>query len=179
MAVLLRWQGQLRARPLSENDSERDREFRRVTPRWNEICQPACKPGSVWRVTPPRRPFIWDARCRAPRATNPGGGPGNGPGATSSHPLAWPPLFGFAPGGVCRAAPVASRAVRSYRTLSPLPDSSEELPSAVCFLLHFPWGRPRRPLAATVFPWSPDFPLPILIATKRDIRQRPSGRLAR
>src|SRR5690606_32652108 len=56
--------------------------------------------------------------------------------------------------------------------------SSEELPSAVCFLWHFPWGRPRRPLAATVFPWSPDFPLPVLFATKRDHRQRPSGRLA-
>jgi hypothetical protein len=31
------------------------------------------------------------------------------------------PLFGFAPGGACRAATVAGRAVRSYRTLSPLP----------------------------------------------------------
>ena len=31
-----------------------------------------------------------------------------------------PSLFGFAPGGVYLAAPVASRAVRSYRTLSPL-----------------------------------------------------------
>ena len=31
-----------------------------------------------------------------------------------------PPLFGFAPGGVCPAASVTSRAVRSYRTLSPL-----------------------------------------------------------
>ena len=30
---------------------------------------------------------------------------------------------------------------------------------AVCFLWHFPWGRPRRLLAGTVFPWSPDFPL--------------------
>ena len=30
-------------------------------------------------------------------------------------------LFGFAPGGACRAADVAARAVRSYRTLSPLP----------------------------------------------------------
>ena len=30
-------------------------------------------------------------------------------------------LFGLAPGGVCHATPVASRAVRSYRTLSPLP----------------------------------------------------------
>ena len=32
-----------------------------------------------------------------------------------------PPLFGLAPGGVCRAAFVAKDAVRSYRTLSPLP----------------------------------------------------------
>ena len=32
------------------------------------------------------------------------------------------------------------------------------LARAVCFLWHFPWGRPRRPLAGTVFPWSPDFP---------------------
>ncbi len=31
-------------------------------------------------------------------------------------------------------------------------------PSAVCFLWHYPWGRPRRPLAGTAFPWSPDFP---------------------
>jgi hypothetical protein len=31
-----------------------------------------------------------------------------------------PSLFGFAPGGVCPAASVTSRAVRSYRTLSPL-----------------------------------------------------------
>jgi len=30
----------------------------------------------------------------------------------------------------------------------------------VCFLWHFPWGRPRRPLTGTAFPWSPDFPLP-------------------
>lgn len=35
-----------------------------------------------------------------------------------------PPLFDFAPGGVCRAADVAARAVRSYRTLSPLPGQS-------------------------------------------------------
>ena len=32
-----------------------------------------------------------------------------------------PSLFGLAPGGVCRAAPVAGSAVRSYRTVSPLP----------------------------------------------------------
>src|SRR5215813_13355609 len=32
-----------------------------------------------------------------------------------------PFLFGLAPGGVCRAASVAGSAVRSYRTVSPLP----------------------------------------------------------
>ena len=32
------------------------------------------------------------------------------------------------------------------------------LAPAVCFLWHFPWGRPRRALPGAVFPWSPDFP---------------------
>lgn len=32
-----------------------------------------------------------------------------------------PPLFGLAPGGVYRAAPIAGGAVRFYRTVSPLP----------------------------------------------------------
>src|SRR5580704_535607 len=36
-----------------------------------------------------------------------------------------PPLFGLAPGGVCRAVPVAVHAVRSYRTVSPLPAVAE------------------------------------------------------
>ena len=48
-------------------------------------------------------------------------------------------------------------------------------PGAVCFLWHFPWGRPRRALPGTVFPWSPDFPP---LAPFRDLRQRSSGRLA-
>ena len=34
------------------------------------------------------------------------------------------------------------------------------LPPAVCFLWHFPWGRPRRALPGTLSPWSPDFPPP-------------------
>ena len=33
-----------------------------------------------------------------------------------------PPQFGLAPDGVCRTEIVANFAVRSYRTLSPLPD---------------------------------------------------------
>ena len=68
-----------------------------------------------------------------------------------------PSLFGLAPGGVCRAAGVAAGAVRSYRTVSPLPRYTQRS-AAVCSLWHFPWTRARRTLSGTVCPWSPDFP---------------------
>ena len=53
----------------------------------------------------------------------------------------WSSLFGLAPGGVYHADPVAGAAVRSYRTLSPLPIFPLEtmvFRQAVCFLWHFP-----------------------------------------
>ena len=104
------------------------------------------------------RPFLWDAPRGAPLAANPGGGAGPPlrppvAGLKSRNRLRRPPLFGLAPGGVCRAAPVAGGAVRSCRTLSPLPGALRG--RAVCFLWHFPWGRPRRPLAGTVVPVEP------------------------
>src|SRR5689334_3067711 len=51
------------------------------------------------------------------------------PTRTTARRSAWarpegpprPSLFGLAPGGACHAAGVAVSAVRSYRTLSPLP----------------------------------------------------------
>jgi len=61
-------------------------------------------------------PFIWDARYRTPRATYPNGG-----AETRLPPKGLPFLFSLAPGGVYLAAAVAGSAVRSYRTLSPLP----------------------------------------------------------
>ncbi len=63
------------------------------------------------------RPFLWDAPCGAPRATNPDGN------ADAHLPMVShgrPSLFGLAPGGACHAVPVSRHAVRSYRTLSPL-----------------------------------------------------------
>ena len=48
------------------------------------------------------------------------------------------------------------------------------LAQAVCFLWHCPWGRPRRPLAGTAFPWSPDFP-PTAGQARRSAAVRPSG----
>jgi len=119
-----------------------------------------------------RRPFISGACRQAPLATNPGGSSGN---ETGGFEAAAPPLFGLAPGGVCRAGPVTRTAVRSYRTLSPLPFFARGLRRAVCFLWHCPWGRPRRRLSGTVLPRSPDFPpcLPI----RWQLAERPSGLL--
>ncbi len=82
-----------------------------------------------------------------------------------------PPLFGLAPGGVCRAASVTSRAVRSYRTLSPLPVFPKEA-SAVCSLWHFPWGHPRRTLSGTVVSVEPGLSSRAKIAPAA---ARPSG----
>jgi len=78
----------------------------------------------------------------------------NPPAVLSRRPF----LFGLAPGGVYLAVPVAGGAVRSYRTLSPLPADRSLGAPAVYFLWHFPWGCPRRALPGTMFPWSPDFP---------------------
>ena len=85
-------------------------------------CQGACKPGSVpptvCQVAPYRRgqPFLSATDRSAAPATNPGGRVRNRPA-----PKCAPPLFGLAPGGVCRASPVTRAPVRPYRTLSPLP----------------------------------------------------------
>jgi hypothetical protein len=83
-------------------------------------------------------------------------------------------LFGLAGGGVCPAVPVARNAVRSYRTISPLPMPDCRLPIpngpmedrascspaaridnrqsflAVCFLWHFPSARAGLVLPTTV-----------------------------
>src|SRR5271168_3591918 len=66
-------------------------------------------------------------------------------------------LFGLAPGGVCRAADVATRAVRSYRTISPLPAPLARRLGGI-FLLHFPWARAPQALPGTLARRSPDFP---------------------
>ena len=58
-------------------------------------------------------------------------------------------LLGLAPGGVYPATHVAIRAVRSYRTLSPLPPPTRGS-SAVCFLRHFPWARAPQALPGTL-----------------------------
>ncbi len=54
-------------------------------------------------------------------------------------------LFGLAPGGVYPATTVASSAVCSYHTISPLPAWP-----AVYFLLHWPWAHAPQTLSGTL-----------------------------
>ncbi len=129
-----------------------------------QVPEPPCKPSPVPRQAPRRRTFLSDARCRAPPAsrTRKLGRADLTPARfrsqmTRSLSLAGASLFALAPGGVCRAAPVTRRAVRSYRTVSPLPRilckpvlSLSKDRSAVCSLWHFPAGCPDRPLTGTL-----------------------------
>ena len=85
--------------------------------------QPACKPGSVGRAASRARdghssgtPVAW--RLEQPTRT---AGSGHRSRCDGLRRRTAPSLFGLAPGGVCHAVGVAVDAVRSYRTLSPLP----------------------------------------------------------
>ena len=142
--------------------------------------QTACKPGSVRHLT--KRDDHSSGTHLTMRLTRPTRTAGR-ERPRDHHRFAalisQPPLFGLAPGGVYRTTPVARGVVRSCRTVSPLPAGSaglrrRDLARAVCFLWHCPWGRPRRRLAGTVFPWSPDFPPPRGLPPQ----QRPSSCLA-
>jgi len=114
-----------------------------------------------------RWPFLWDARCRTPRATDPDGG-----AETRSALAGLPPLLGLAPGGVCPAAAVAGGAVRSYRTISPLPPAVLRRPGlAVCFCGTFPGVAPAGRYPAPCFRGARTFLSPLA----RRAAIRPSG----
>lgn len=107
--------------------------------------------------------------------------PGANPGATVIHlrpalRTAWCDLPGrHAETHVRRTAFVPIRSCSRWGLPSPLPCGRggallphrftlappsllAELRRAVCSLLRFPWGHPRRTLSGTLSPWSPDFP---------------------
>ena len=150
-----------------------------------------CKPSSV----PPRgqgeaarrrRPSIWTRPFGRALPTLIGKRPTRG---FLGLNRATEPLLGLAPGGVCRAGSLTRPAVRSYRTISPLPwlaKASQGKPcrprrlKAVYFLWHFPgpgvsglWPvtSGRWVLPTTVVQRCSDFPPP---PSPRRRRERPS-----
>jgi len=67
------------------------------------------------------RLFIWDAHRWTPLATDPVDDAEKHLVPQNRNFVDLSTLFSFAPGGVYHAASISGRAVRSYRTLSPLP----------------------------------------------------------
>ena len=128
---------------------------------WLKYARMACKPDFVqglppWMTIPLAPPLPTGSSCQP--------GPAGAKMALSCDARS---LFGIAPGGACRAGPVARPAVGSYPTVSPLPIRGW----AVSSLWRFPWGCPRRALPGTLASWSPDFP-----RTSRPAAVRPSAR---
>ena len=83
-----------------------------------------------------------------------------------------PPLFGLAPRGVFPAGEITPAAVRSYRTISPLPHTLRH--EAVYFLWHFPSSLAALPAVSRhVALWRPDFPPPFPEATAHPAASRP------
>src|SRR5215813_41727 len=110
-----------------------------------------CKPSSVPPWSLPREGGEHSSRAlvaqephqRATRETG-AGSPCSTPGGVERS------LLALAPGGVCRAGQVTLTAVRSYRTVSPLPRGAFRRPVAVYFLWHCPSTRADWPLASTL-----------------------------
>jgi len=73
------------------------------------------------------------------------------PGSAAGNRIA--PLCALAPGGACRAARVTTGAVRSYRTVSPLPAFAGGL-----FSVALSRELPRLAVGQHPALWSPDFP---------------------
>src|SRR5205807_3833423 len=73
------------------------------------------------------------------------------PGSAAGHRIA--PLCALSPGGACRAAPVTRSAVRSYRTVSPLPAFAGGL-----FSVALSRESPRLDVIQHPALWCPDFP---------------------
>ena len=82
-----------------------------------------------------------------------------------------PPLFGLAPRGVCLAGRIAPSAVRSYRTISPLPRERRYI--FCCTFREKRFERIPPAVSRHAVLWRPDFPLLVSGATTR-----PASRLS-
>ena len=135
--------------------------------------QTACKPGSVHPLAQAGRPFLWDAHRCAPRATNPGDEAGTPLRRRTCVRSPAAPIRSCSRWGLpCHPCCQGCGALLPHRFA--LARGISLLARAVCFLWHCPWGRPRRPLAGTAFPWSPDFP-PTRVQPPASAAARPSG----
>jgi len=132
------------------------------------MCQTACKPGSVPGGGPPMDGHSSGTpvagRLARPTRTRRGNAPARRPGS----------LFDLAPGGVCLATAVTGGAVRSYRTLSPLPGLPKGGTGRFAFCGTFPRVAPAGHYPAPCSRGARTFLPPGLARSG----ERPSGHLA-
>jgi hypothetical protein len=137
-----------------------------------EVCQTVCKPGSVPSLRAGMaihlgRPLPSASRDRPERRRR-------RPARQSWEPGCLPLLLGLAPGGVYPATAVAGGAVRSYRTISPLPPISSQGTGWArrCVSVALSLGSPPPGVTrhrASVEPG---------LSSLRNVEERPSDRLA-
>ena len=163
------------------SQEERGTGERKAPCRRTRNCQPACKPGSVWRLAP--RDDHSSGTHLAMRLTRPTRAAGRERPrdyhGILARDITAAPIRSCSRWGLpCRPCCQGRGALLPHRFALARGTgllARTGLARAVCFLWHCPWGRPRRPLAGTVFPWSPDFPPP----TGLPHQQRSSNCLAR
>ncbi len=119
--------------------------------------QTVCKPGSVrilrWWTAIPLGPALPPAS-----RDQPGRRIGNAPASLRRRKMPAAPIRSCSRWGLpCQPCRQGRGALLPHRFTLTIRACAG---MAVCFLWHCPWGRPRRPLAGTVLPWSPDFPPP-------------------
>ena len=142
-----------------------------------ENCQTVCKPGSV---PPKAEASRGDGHSSgtpvAERLARPTRAAARKPACGPKPDV--PPLFGLAPGGVCPATTVTGSAVRSYRTLSPLPFCAPGMASCIegrfAFCGTFPGVAPAGCYPAPCFRGARTF-LPSQVSHMRKAAIRPSG----
>jgi hypothetical protein len=88
--------------------------------------------------------------------------PGRGPETALARGCPWAarPYSVLLPVGFSLPVPLPVPRCALTAPFHPCPARGRTPGRAVSFLWHCPWGRPRRALPGTVFPWSPDFPPP-------------------
>ena len=120
-------------------------------------CQPACKPGSGWPGD--RSPDVTAIPLGRALLRASSNQPGRLDLETGPSSLAGEhrPYSVLLPVGLAMPSPLPGPRCALTAPFHPYPVPKHR---AVRSLWRFPWGRPRRTLSGTVFPWSPDFPPP-------------------
>ena len=121
-------------------------------------CQLACKPGSVLRGLTPGVVTIHLEHLLPGASRNQPGWPGRK--GLTSRTKSRHPYSVLLPVGFALPPPLPEARCALTAPFHPCHVEARRRRRAVRSLWHFPWGRPRRTLSGTVFPWSPDFPPP-------------------